>query len=42
MTIFIILFTIVLVLAGVSVTAWSLINTRNKYFNEYKERKRNG
>lgn len=41
MTTIIVSLTAILALAGVSVAVWSLINTRNKYFNEYKERKRN-
>jgi hypothetical protein len=42
MTVIIVSITAILALAGVSVTIWSLINTRNNYFKEYKERKRNG
>lgn len=41
MTTIIVSLTAVLALAGVSVAVWSLINTRNKHFKEYKERKRN-
>lgn len=41
MTTIIFALTAILTLAGVSVTVWSLINTRSKYFKEYKERKRN-
>ncbi|HSH24743.1 MAG TPA: hypothetical protein VLA13_04315 [Massilibacterium sp.] len=41
MTSIIISLTVILALAGVSVAVWSLINTRNKYFDDYKERKRN-
>ena len=25
---------------GISVAVWSIIDTRNKYYNEYKERKK--
>lgn len=41
MTTFIISATVILALAGVSVSIWSLISTRNKYYKEYKGRKRN-
>lgn len=41
MTTLIISITSILVLAGVSVSIWSLINTRNKCFEEYKRRERN-
>lgn len=41
MTTIIVSLTAILALAGVSVAVWSLICTRNKYFKEYKERKRN-
>ncbi|EHC07697.1 hypothetical protein Sbal625DRAFT_0028 [Shewanella baltica OS625] len=41
MTAIIVFLTAVLALAGVSVAVWSLINTRNKYFKDYKGRKRN-
>ena len=33
--------TVILALAGVSVAVWSLVNTRKKYFEEYRKRKRN-
>lgn len=41
MTNLIISLTVILALAGIAVSMWSLINTRNKYFKEYMERKRN-
>ncbi len=41
MTTFIISATVTLALAGVAVSIWSLISTRNKYYKEYKGRKRN-
>ena len=41
MTTFIISATVILALAGVAVSIWSLISTRNKYYKEYKGRKRN-
>ena len=41
MTNLIISLTVILALAGIAVSMWSLINTRNKYFKEYTERKRN-
>lgn len=41
MTNIIVSLTVILALAGISVAVWSLINTRNKYFKEYKDRKRN-
>lgn len=41
MTTFVISVTVILVLAGVAVSAWSLITTRNKYYEEYMKRKRN-
>lgn len=41
MTTIIVSLTAILALAGVFVAVWSLISTRNKYFKEYKERKRN-
>jgi hypothetical protein len=41
MTTFIISATVILVLAGVAVSIWSLVSTRNKYYKEYKGRKRN-
>ncbi len=41
MTTFIISLTIILALAGIAVSIWSLISTRNKSYKEYKGRKRN-
>lgn len=41
MTTLIISATVILALAGISVSIWSLVSTRNKYFKEYKDRKRN-
>ena len=41
MTIIVVSITAALAFAGIAVAVWSLINTRNKYFTEYKERKRN-
>ncbi|AHB99104.1 hypothetical protein [Francisella orientalis] len=41
MTTFIISATVILTLASVAASIWSLINTRNIYFKEYKDRKRN-
>lgn len=41
MTTLIISVTVILVLAGIAVSIWSLINTRNKYFKEYMKRKKN-
>lgn len=41
MTIFIISATVILALSGVAVSIWSLVSTRNKYYKEYKGRKRN-
>lgn len=41
MTTFIISVTAILALAGVAVSIWSLLSTRNKYYKEYKGRKRN-
>lgn len=41
MTTLIVSLTVILALAGIGVSMWSLVNTRNKYFEEYKERKRN-
>jgi len=41
MTTFIVSATVILALAGVAVSIWSLINTRNSYFKEYNDRKRN-
>lgn len=41
MTTFIISVTAILTLAGIAVSIWSLISTRNKYYKEYKGRKRN-
>jgi hypothetical protein len=29
------------VVIGIGVAIWSFIDTRNKYYNEYKKRKRN-
>jgi hypothetical protein len=41
MTAIIVFLTAIIASAGVAVAAWSLIDTRNKHFQEYKERKRN-
>jgi hypothetical protein len=41
MTAIIVSLTVILALAGIGVAMWSLIDTRNKYFKEYTERKRN-
>lgn len=41
MTTIVVSVTVILTLAGLSVVIWSLITTRDKYFKEYKERKRN-
>jgi hypothetical protein len=41
MTTIIITLTVILALAGIAVSMWSLITTRNKYFKEYMKRKRN-
>lgn len=41
MTIFIVSATVILALAGVAVSVWSLLSTRNKHYKEYKDRKRN-
>lgn len=40
MNTFIVFATIVFALVGVAVSIWSLIDTRNKYFNEYIKRKK--
>jgi nitrogen fixation-related uncharacterized protein len=41
MTTIIISVTVILACVGIAVSIWSLINTRNKYFDEYMKRKRN-
>jgi hypothetical protein len=41
MTTLIAALTAILSVAGIGVSMWSLISTRNKYFKEYTERKRN-
>jgi hypothetical protein len=41
MTTFIVSATVILALVGIAVSIWSLINTRNKYFEEYMKRKKN-
>ena len=41
MTIIIVLVTTIVSLMGVAFVAWSLINTRRRYYNEYVSRKRN-
>ena len=40
MTTLVISATVILALAGIAVSLWSLVNTRNQYFKEYKGRKR--
>lgn len=41
MTAFIISATVILALAGIAVSIWSLINTRKKHYEEYMIRKKN-
>jgi len=41
MTYIIVSITIIIGLIGISTVIWSLINTRNKFYKEYKSRKRN-
>ena len=40
MTTLIIVVTATIGVIGISVVAWSILDTRKKYFNEYMERKR--
>ena len=40
MTSIIILITLIVGLIGVSTVIWSFVNTRNKFYEEYKSRKR--
>jgi len=40
-TTIIISLTLVIGAVGISVVVWSIINTRNKFYEEYKSRKRN-
>ena len=39
-TTIIISLTLIIGVAGIATVAWSIINTRNKYYKEYKSRKR--
>jgi len=41
MTNIIIIATLILATAGVSLVVWSLFSTRKKYYNEYISRKKN-
>lgn len=41
MTMLVISMTLIIGLVGVSTAIWSFINTRNKFYEEYKSRKRN-
>lgn len=41
MTIIIISITIIIGIIGIATVVWSFINTRNKFYEEYKSRKRN-
>ncbi len=41
MTIIIISITLILGFVGFSIVIWSFFNTRNKFYEEYKSRKRN-
>lgn len=41
MTTLLVSVTAILVLAGVGIALWSILNTRKKYFKEYTERKKN-
>lgn len=41
MTTFIIIFTILLALAGIGLAVWSIASTRKEYYQEYIGRKRN-
>lgn len=40
-TTIIIALTLVMGFVGISTVVWSIINTRNKFYEEYKERKKN-
>ena len=40
MTVLVILLTFIIGFIGISIATWSFINTRNKYYAEYKSRKR--
>ena len=40
-TTIIISLTLIIGIVGISTVAWSIINTRNKFYEEYKSRKRN-
>ncbi len=40
-TTIIISLTLVIGIVGISTAAWSIVNTRNKFYEEYKSRKHN-
>jgi hypothetical protein len=40
MTNFIIIITVVLCISGIGFAIWSILDTRNKYYNDYVSRKR--
>lgn len=41
MTSFVLISSMILTLIGISVSVWSFINTREKYYKEYMKRKGN-